>query len=203
MRNSNYGVTDVLCNFAGQSLTNNDLHFIALDVLYPELIDPETGTTRPWKEGESGELVLTHLCKQAQPLVRFRSGDIIVLTGTGKAECGRTAPRFRVIGRSDDMVVVRGINVFPTMIAAVINQLDALSGEYRIVLNESPPYDRLPLEVELQTECSDVDSLCRQLQSMIKTQIGVSANIKVLAPDTLPRTEGKTRRVIKQFESAV
>lgn len=203
VRNSNYGVTDVLCNFAGQSLTNNDLHFIALDVLYPELIDPETGTTRPWKEGESGELVLTHLCKQAQPLVRFRSGDIIVLTGTGKAECGRTAPRFRVIGRSDDMVVVRGINVFPTMIAAVINQLDALSGEYRIVLNESPPYDRLPLEVELQTECSDVDSLCRQLQSMIKTQIGVSANIKVLAPDTLPRTEGKTRRVIKQFESAV
>ena len=118
--------------FAGQSELDNDLHFMALDVLHPELIDPATGAVLPWREGERGELVLTHVSRQCQPLVRFRTGDIILLTGTGPARCGRTAPRFRIVGRSDDMVVVRGINVFPAQIAAVINRNDALSGEYRI-----------------------------------------------------------------------
>ena len=144
VRNSNYGVTDILCNFAGQSTLSNDLNFVGLDVLYPEMIDPVTTASKPWQVGGSGELVLTHLCKQAQPLVRFRTNDIIEITGTEQAGCGRTATRFRVIGRSDDMIVVRGINVFPTMIAEVINQIDGLSTEYRIVLDSLPPYDFLP-----------------------------------------------------------
>ena len=196
VRNSNYGVTDILCNFAGQSTENNDLHLVCLDVLYPELIDPDKGYLKTWKEGESGELVLTHLSKQAQPLVRFRTGDMIVLTGLGKAACGRTAPRFRVIGRCDDMVVVRGINVFPTMVASIINQFDGLSGEYRIVLNQNPPHDRLPLEIEQRGTSNDTESLVNQLESMIKQQIGVRAKIKILPGGSLPRTEGKTRRVI-------
>ena len=150
VRNANYGVTDILCNFAGQSELSTDLHFVALDVLYPELIDPGSGDVKPWQAGESGELVLTHLAKQCQPLVRFRSGDIIQLTETGTAACGRTAPRFRVIGRSDDMIVVRGLNIFPTMIAAVINEFAELSGEYRITLDREPPYDFLPVAVELR-----------------------------------------------------
>ncbi|HEY5597695.1 MAG TPA: hypothetical protein VIK47_02715, partial [Kiloniellales bacterium] len=140
-RNANYGVSDVLCNFAGQTDVCNDLHFVALDVLYPELIDPRDGGRKPWAEGESGELVLTHLAKECQPLIRFRTGDIVTLTGTGRAACGRTAPRFRVVGRSDDMIVVRGLNMFPAMIAGVINQFAELSGEYRIVLDRPPPYD--------------------------------------------------------------
>ncbi len=78
-----------------------------------------------------------------------RTGDIVVLTGTGKAACGRTAPRFRVVGRADDMVVVRGINAFPTQVAAVINQFPELSGEYRIVLDGPDPYDMLPVEAEV------------------------------------------------------
>ena len=93
--------------------------------------------------------MLTHVSRECQPLVRFRTGDIIMLTGTGRAPCGRTAPRFRVVGRSDDMVVVRGINVFPAQIAAVLNRNDALSGEYRIVLDGAGPYDALPVETEL------------------------------------------------------
>src|SRR6185437_6211953 len=114
VRNANYGVSDVFCNFAGQSEQDNDLHFMALDVLHPELIEPESGRVLPWKEGERGELVLTHVSRECQPLVRFRTGDIVMLTGTGRARCGRTAPRFRVVGRSDDMVVVRGVKAFPT-----------------------------------------------------------------------------------------
>ena len=142
VRNANYGVSDVFCNFAGQTEHDNDLHFMALDVLHPELIAPDSGAVLPWREGERGELVLTHVSRECQPLVRFRTGDIIVLTGTGRARCGRTAPRFRVVGRSDDMVVVRGINVFPAQIAAVLNRNDALSGEYRIVLDGRRPVRR-------------------------------------------------------------
>jgi phenylacetate-CoA ligase len=199
VRNSNYGVTDILCNFAGQSTLSNDLHFVGLDVLYPELIDPDTELSKPWQAGESGELVLTHLCKQAQPLVRFRTNDIIILTGTDKAACGRSAPRFRVIGRSDDMVVVRGINVFPTMIAEVINQMDNLSGEYRIVLGHLPPYDYLPIEIELANEMPDQAGLANHIEQKIKQTVGASAKVTLLAPQSLPRTEGKTRRVIRDF----
>jgi len=199
VRNSNYGVTDILCNFAGQSTVSNDLHFVGLDVLYPELIDPDNGNAKPWQAGESGELVLTHLCKQAQPLVRFRTNDIIVLTGTDKAECGRTAPRFRVIGRSDDMVVVRGINVFPTMIAEVINKIDELSGEYRIVLQHQPPYDYLPIEIELANDVADQSGLANKIENEIKQTVGASARVTLLAPQSLPRTEGKTKRVIRSY----
>ena len=199
VRNSNYGVTDVLCNFAGQSQVCNDLHLVGLDVLYPELIDPETGVIRPWKEGESGELVLTHLVKQAQPLVRFRTNDIVILTGTGKAACGRTAPRFRVIGRSDDMIVVRGINVFPTMLTGIVNTVDNLSGEYQIELTHPPPYDYLPIKVELAHEMEGQSELATELEQHIKQQIGVSAKVNLLPPLSLPRTEGKTRRIVKSF----
>ena len=199
VRNSNYGVTDILCNFAGQSTLSNDLHFVALDVLYPELIDPETSVVKPWQAGESGELVLTHLKKQAQPLVRFRTNDIIELSGVDKAACGRTAPRFRVIGRSDDMVVVRGINAFPTMIASVINRFKEFSGEYRIVLRQLPPYDFLPIEVELAMPFEDPAGLALQLEDKIKQNLGLSARVQLLDPDSLPRTEGKTKRLIRDY----
>ena len=197
-RNANYGVTDVFCNFAGQSELDNDLHFMALDVLHPELIDPATGAALPWREGERGELVLTHVSRQCQPLVRFRTGDIILLTGTGPARCGRTAPRFRVVGRSDDMVVVRGINVFPAQIASVINRNDALSGEYRIRLEGPAPYDLLQVEVEIAEGWAAASALADSLAASIKRDLGVSARIDLLPFGSLPRSEGKTRRVIRK-----
>lgn len=197
-RNSNYGVTDVFCNLAGQSEDDNDLHFMALDVLHPELIDPASGDVLPWQEGERGELVLTHLSRQCQPLVRFRTGDIIQITGTGRARSGRTAPRFRVVGRSDDMVVVRGINVFPTQVAAVLTPFAALSGEYRIVLEGRGPYDFLPVEAELAAGAAPTEDLASQIERGIKREIGVAARITLLAFNSLPRSEGKTRRVIRK-----
>lgn len=197
VRNANYGVTDVFCNFAGQTELDNDLHFMALDVLHPELIDPATGTVLDWQEGTRGELVLTHMQRQCQPLVRFRTGDLIELTGTGRAACGRTAPRFRVVGRADDMVVVRGINAFPTQIAAVINQFDELSGEYRIVLDGPGPYDILPLEVEWAAAASEYPILAAVVEKNLKRDIGITAKVTLVPFDTLPRTEGKTRRIIR------
>jgi phenylacetate-CoA ligase len=195
-RNANYGVSDVFCNFAGQSEQDNDLHFMALDVLHPELIEPDSGTVLPWQEGERGELVLTHVSRQCQPLVRFRTGDVIMLTGTANARCGRSAPRFRVVGRSDDMVVVRGINVFPTQVAAVLNRDNTLSGEYRIVLDTAGPYDALPIEAELAD--SPAHGTPERIAEAIKRDLGVTARVTLLPFGALPRTEGKTRRVIRK-----
>jgi phenylacetate-CoA ligase len=203
VRNANYGVSDVFCNFAGQSEQDNDLHFMALDVLHPELIEPESGRVLPWKEGERGELVLTHVSRECQPLVRFRTGDIVMLTGTGRARCGRTAPRFRVVGRSDDMVVVRGINVFPAQAAAVLNRHEALSGEYRIVLDGAGPYDALPIEAEVAeaTRETVTDALADSVAAAIKRDLGVTACVRLLPFGTLPRTDGKTRRVLRKDRS--
>jgi phenylacetate-CoA ligase len=199
VRNANYGVTDVFCNFAGQSEQDNDLHFVALDVLHPELVEPASGRVLPWREGERGELVLTHVSRECQPLVRFRTGDIVLITGTGRAACGRTAPRFRVIGRGDDMIVVRGINVFPTQIAAILHQHAALSGEYRIVLEGAGPYDRLPVEAEVAAGGSyPGGGLAGAVEAQIKRDIGVTAKVSLVPFGTLPRSEGKTRRVIRK-----
>ncbi len=198
-RNANYGVSDVLCNFAGQCEAGNDLHFVASDVLFPQLIDPPTGADLPWREGESGELVLTHLTKQCQPLVRFRTGDIVRLTGAGCPACGRRTTCFRVVGRSDDMVVVRGLNVFPSMLTGILNRFSELSGEYRIVLRQPPPHDTLPVEVELAQEFQSREKLVQTLQHEIKQRLGVTATITLLSPRSLPRTAGKTRRVERRY----
>ncbi|MFQ6022887.1 MAG: phenylacetate--CoA ligase family protein [Acidiferrobacterales bacterium] len=197
-RNANYGVSDVFCNFAAQCEHSNDLHFVGLDVLYPEVVDPDSGDSLPWREGAQGELVLTHLARECQPLVRFRTADIIVITGTQPCACRRTVPRFRVIGRSDDMVVVRGINVFPTAVAAVINDFSELSGEYRILLEGPGPYDQLPLEVELAPDREATETLADAVADAIKYHISVSARVTLAAPQSLPRTAGKTRRVIRK-----
>ena len=197
-RNANYGVSDVFCNFAGQCEHQTDLHFMGLDVLWPELIEPESGDVLPWREGTTGELVLTHLERECQPLVRFRTGDIVALTGLDRCACGRHAPRFRVIGRSDDMVVVRGLNVFPTTVAATLGSFSELSAEYRIRLAGGGPYDILPIEVELTAGQASSTGLVEAIAAKIKREIGVTATITLLPSGSLPRTEGKTRRVIRE-----
>ncbi len=196
-RNANYGVSDVFCNLAGQCARNDDLHFVALDVLAPEIIDPQTTEVLPWRDGAEGELVLTHLRRECQPLVRFRTGDIVRLTETDRCVCGRWAPRFRVIGRSDDMVTVRGINVFPTGVAAVVNAIAELSGEYRIVLATPPPHHRLPLEVELAPGRAATPELAAKVAEAVRRHLQVTAEVTLLPAGSLPRTAGKTRRVIR------
>lgn len=198
VRNANYGVSDVFCNFAAQCEDNNDLHFVALDVLYPELIDPDTAEPLDWQDGASGELVLTHLEKECQPLVRFRTGDIITLTATSSpCACGRTAPRFRVVGRNDDMIVVRGLNIFPTGLAATLTPFKELSGEYRVVLDGPGPYDLLPLEAELAEGIAASPGLAEEIERTIKSDLGATARVTLLKPGILPMSDGKTRRVIR------
>lgn len=197
-RNSNYGVSDVFCNFASECEHDTHLHFMAADVLHAELIDPDSGAPKAVEAGESGELVLTHLVRDCQPLVRFRTGDIIRVAATTPCSCGRTGFRFSVVGRSDDMVVVRGLNMFPTMVAAVLNSFAELSGEYRIRLAAPPPYDTLPVEAELAQGAADTVELAARVAGEIKARLGASASVTLLPAGSLPRTEGKTRRVIRE-----
>ncbi len=196
-RNANYGVSDVFSNFAAQCEHDTRLHFMAADVLWPELVDPDTTAPVPLVSGAKGELVLTHLVRECQPLVRFRTGDIVAIDETEPCRCGRTGFRFRVVGRSDDMVVVRGLNLFPTMVSAVLSEISELSGDYRIVLASPPPYDRLPLHVERASGAPDAPDLAARIAATVKAKLGASAEVTVLPPGSLPVTEGKTKRVIR------
>ncbi|OAN79183.1 CoF synthetase [Jannaschia sp. EhC01] len=199
-RNANYGVSDVFSNFAAECAHDTRLHFMASDVLFPELIDPESGIPIPIAPGQKGELVLTHLLRDCQPLVRFRTGDIIAIDETGPCRCGHTGFRFRVVGRSDDMVVVRGLNMFPSMVAAVLNEFRALSGDYRISLDAPPPHDRLPVIAEVAEGREAAHDLADQVAARIKQRLGAKAQVTLVPHGTFPLTEGKTKRVIRGYQ---
>lgn len=198
-RNANYGVSDVFCNFAAQCEHDTRLHFMGADVLWPELIEPESGAPLPLSPGQTGELVLTHLLRDCQPLVRFRSGDIITVDETAPCSCGRTGFRFRVVGRSDDMVVVRGLNLFPTMVAAVLNRFSTLSGDYRISLDTPPPHDSLPVKAELAKGQDAAPGLAEEVAQAIKRDLGATARVTLVPHGTFPLTEGKTSRVQRTY----
>ena len=198
-RNANYGVSDVFSNFAAQCAHDTRLHYMAADVLWPELIDPETEEPLAIAAGVEGELVLTHLARDCQPLVRFRTGDIIAIDTTEPCTCGRHGFRFRVVGRSDDMVVVRGLNLFPTMVAAVLSGIGALSGDYRIVLDAPPPYDALPITVELAKGREASDALKAEVEAAMKRNLGATARVTLVPHGTFPVTEGKTKRVLREY----
>lgn len=197
-RNANYGVSDVLSNFAAQCEHDTRLHFLAGDVLYPELID-SSEEPLPVEAGREGELVLTHLDRECQPLVRFRTGDVVAVDETEPCRCGRTGMRFRVVGRNDDMVVVRGLNLFPTMVAAVVLGFPELTGDYRITLEHPPPYDFLPVQVEARAGRSD-EGLANRVAEALKSSLGATARVTVLDEGSLPVTEGKTRRVVRAYQ---
>ncbi len=198
VRNSNYGMADVFSNFAGQCEEINDLHFVGHDVLFAELICPNSLTVVPFEQGKTGELVLTHLKREAQPLVRFRTNDMVTITGTEPCKCGRTTPRFRVLGRSDDMIIVRGVNVYPTAVRGVINSFSELSGEFRIRLRGAGPYDRICVEAELATQDSASEDLQKKVENEIKQTVRASAQVELFPARSFPRTEGKTKRVIRE-----
>ncbi len=197
--NSNYGVSDFLCNFAGQCTEQNDLHFMASDIAHAEIVTPDSNVVLPFENGSEGELVLTHLDRECQPLLRFRTGDLIRLTATDRCRCGRAAPRFRVIGRTDEMVIIRGVNAFPSVVAAAVNTCAELNGEYLIRLKHPPPYDRLPLEVEIAGGYEYDDRLREKISNELSASLRLSIDLTLLSPGQLGRTEGKTRRLIREY----
>jgi phenylacetate-CoA ligase len=201
--NANYGVSDVLCNFAAVCEANYQLHFLAQGGLLLQLIDPATEEDLKIEPGVIGEMVLTHLRKEAQPLIRYRTSDLLQITETGPCACGRTGPRFKVIGRSDDMLHVKGINVFPNGIAKVLDSLvPEVTGEFQVVLSHPSPYTELTVTVEHGTTIKpeDMEGLRKRIGAEIKNELNFKAVLTLVPPDTIQRTQmGKARRVIRSY----
>ncbi len=169
------------------------------DHFYPEIIDPETGEVLP--EGAEGELVFTMITKQALPLIRYRTRDISSLT-YGKCACGRTICRMaRVSHRSDDMLIVRGVNLYPSQIEAVLLDVEGTSPHYLIVLTRTGALDDLEVKVEISPELltDEVKGLERvrtTVQERIKSLLGLSAKVTLVEPGSIERSVGKAKRVL-------
>jgi phenylacetate-CoA ligase len=172
--------------------TKDGLH-IWEDHFYPEVIDPLTGEARPG--GEEGELVFTSLTKQAMPIIRYRTRDLTrLLPGTA-----RTMRRMqKVTGRTDDMIILRGVNLFPTQIEELIMGIPALSPHFQLHLTQQDRMDRLAVHVERRPGTSESDSADAgaTLSARVKNTIGVTVTTRVLAPESIERSVGKMRRVI-------
>ena len=170
------------------------------DHFLPEIIDPVTGQVLP--DGEEGELVLTTLTKEGVPLVRYRTRDITRLDPV-PCSCGRTHRRMgRVMGRSDDMMIIRGVNVYPSQIEAVLVETEGLSPHYQIVLDRVDNLDNLEVQVELAEdfvmggEVKRLQLMSKELTHRIKEFLGVTAQVRLVEPRSLSRSEGKAQRVI-------
>ncbi len=202
---ANFGMADVMSIMGSECEHRQGLHFHAQGAVAVELIEPEAGAPLAITEGAEGELVYTHLFKEAQPLVRYRARDVVRILGTEPCSCGRTSIRFRILGRSDDMLHVRGINVFPTGVGNMLALLsDQLSGEFQIIVDHPPPHQYLRVRVELaQTlEPDQVGELPQQIKQALREQLNFRAEPELVLYGTLPRTEQKARRVIKTYEQA-
>jgi phenylacetate-CoA ligase len=164
-----------------------------------EIIDTKTGETLG--PGEKGELVVTMLLKEAVPIVRYRTGDIATIEDE-VCECGRTHPRLgRITGRVDDMLIVRGINVFPSQIEYVLMQSPELGNEFQIVLERTGALDNMYVKVELRPDgfkdnVAEIECLKERIASRLKNTLSISANVELVEPGTLPRFEGKAKRVV-------
>jgi len=160
-----------------------------------EIIDPESGEPLPY--GSEGELVITTLTKEALPMIRYRTRDITKLTDE-KCSCGRTHVRIlRVTGRNDDMLIIRGVNVYPSQVESVMVGLEGVSPHYQLVIQREGAMDTMTVEVEAEhgVEPSAYDNLGKDIQHHIKSIIGVSTRVVVLAPEEIERSQGKAIRV--------
>lgn len=196
-----YGLTEVMGpGVANECIETKDGPVIWEDHFYPEIIDPETGEVLP--DGEEGELVFTSLTKEAFPVIRYRTRDLTALLPP-------TARSFRrigkITGRSDDMLIIRGVNVFPTQIEEQILRDARLAGNYQVVVTRDGHLDNLEVRCEVQRELSgrlppsEIQQISKELQHRIKTIIGVSTRITVMEFEAIPRTQvGKAKRVLDE-----
>ena len=187
-----YGLSEVIGpGVAQECVETKDGLTIWEDHFYPEIIDPETGDVLP--DGEEGELVITSLTKQALPVIRYRTRDITtLLPGTA-----RTMRRLaRITGRSDDMLIIRGVNVYPSQIEAELMQVDGLSAHYQLHKGTDGTMATLTVMVEALDPAADRAALAAQARERIKTMIGVTATVEVVEPFAVPRSQGKAQRVV-------
>ncbi len=196
----NYGLSEIMGpGVAGECLEQAGMH-VNEDHFLVEIVDPATG--EPLPEGEEGELVLTTLTKEAFPMIRFRTGDITRIL-PGPCPCGRTMRRIgRIVGRSDDMLIIRGVNVFPSRIEALLLEIEGTTPNYRIVVDRREALDEALVEVEptealLFDRVAEHQALLDKLKRRLASELGVGLAVRLVEPGSLARSqEGKTIRVV-------
>ena len=194
-----YGLSEVIGPaVAMECLYKRGMH-LAEDHFIPEVVDPATGESLP--NGEIGELVFTCTTKEALPLLRYRTGDLTRLE-RGRCLCGRTTTRMeKTLGRTDDMLIIRGINVFPSQIEAELLRTDGLEPHYELLLERDESHmDNLTVRVEasekLYRDSEDVGAVGRKLAVTLQSRLGVGCRVEVVAPKQMPRSEGKAVRIV-------
>jgi phenylacetate-CoA ligase len=191
-----YGLSEVMGPGVGQECveTKDGLH-IWEDHFYPEIVDPETGDVLP--DGAEGELVFTSLTKEAFPVVRYRTRDLTALL-PGTARSMRRV--HKITGRCDDMIILRGVNLFPTQIEELILATDVLAPQFQCVLERPGRLDQMTVRVESRDAVTvdQRESAAASLTRDIKSRIGVSVTVTVLEPESLERSVGKAKRIIDQ-----
>jgi phenylacetate-CoA ligase len=194
-----YGLSEIIGpGVASECSSQEGLHIFE-DHFYPEIIDPDTGEALP--DGQEGELVLTTLSKKAMPMIRYRTRDITSLI-TESCPCGRTLRRMRRIGRrSDDMFIIRGVNVFPSQVEAALLAVEGTLPHYQIILTRDQGLDRIAVEVEVTPEVfSDrigaLENVRTRLAQAIEHILGIRVELRLVEPRSIARSEGKAKRVI-------
>ncbi len=194
-----YGLSEIIGPGVASETVYQEGLFVFEDHFYPEIIDPETGEVLP--DGQEGELVLTTLSKRAMPVIRYRTRDITAFV-PGPSRCGRTIRRMRRIGRrSDDMFIIRGVNVFPSQIEAALLAVEGTLPHYQIILTREKGLDQITVEVEVLAEwfsdkVRSLEALTQKLAASIERIIGIRVTLRLVEPHTIERSQGKAKRVI-------
>jgi len=198
-----YGLTEIIGPGVAQECMVKDGLHIFDDHFYPEIIDTQTLKALP--AGEKGELVLTTLTREGMPVIRFRTRDITALR-YGQCECGRTNVKMdRITGRSDDMLKIRGVIVFPSQIERALLKIEGLEPQYQIIVSRPQQLDELEVQVEaspalFSDEVKYVEEVKKNIEQHIHNEIGIRVNVTLVEPQSLPRSEGKAVRVIDKRE---
>lgn len=198
-----YGLSEIIGPGVSVECEHQDGLHIFEDHFLPEIVEPETGESLPY--GERGELVLTTLTKEAMPVIRYRTGDVTSLNPETCA-CGRTLVRMeKTSGRTDDMLIVRGINVFPSQIESVLLQVKGVEPHYQIVVDRQHTLDDLEVWIEVSEEIftdeiGRLEALQQELRTELHNVLGISARVKLVEPRSIQRSEGKAKRVIDRRE---
>jgi len=195
-----YGLTEIIGpGVSFECEAQNGLH-VNEDFFFPEIIDPKTGLSLP--DGEKGELVFTTLTREGTPLLRYRTRDISCLIRE-PCTCGRTTVRMnRLMGRTDDMLIIRGVNVFPSQIEEVLIEIEGTEPQYLIVVNRGEKHlDEVELQVEVKKdffsdETKGLEKLRNRIENIMKSRLQISIKVKLVEPKTIERSIGKAKRVI-------
>ncbi len=194
-----YGLSEIMGPGVSHECESKDGSHIIEDHFYPEIIAPDTLNNLPY--GEQGELVLTTLTKEGLPLLRYRTKDLTTLTDKSCA-CGRTNVRMsRIVGRSDDMLIIRGVNVFPSQVESVILEMEEFEPHYLLMIERVNNLDKLEVQVEVREsfysdEISKMLELKKKIAHRLRSVLGLDADIKLVEPQSIERSQGKAKRVI-------